>query len=35
MTPEPQPVLSDEDMDMLAGLVEAGELESTTGVADT
>jgi phthiocerol/phenolphthiocerol synthesis type-I polyketide synthase C len=31
--PEPQPVLSSKDMDVLAGLVVAGELESTTGVA--
>jgi phthiocerol/phenolphthiocerol synthesis type-I polyketide synthase C len=33
--PEPQPVLSYEDMDLLAGLVVAGELESTTGVAES
>jgi phthiocerol/phenolphthiocerol synthesis type-I polyketide synthase C len=33
--PDPQPVLSDEDMELLAGLVEAGELESTTGVVET
>ena len=33
--PEPQPVLSYKDMDLLAGLVVAGELESTTGVAES
>ena len=33
--PEPEPVLSHKDMDLLAGLVVAGELESTTGVAES
>ena len=33
--PEPEPVLSDTDMDLLAGLIAAGELESTTGVAES
>ncbi len=35
VAPEQQPALSDEDMDLLADLVEASELETTIGAAET
>ena len=35
VAPEQQPALSDEDMDLLADLVEASELETTMGAAET
>jgi phthiocerol/phenolphthiocerol synthesis type-I polyketide synthase C len=33
--PEPEPALSDEEMELLDALVEASELEATTGVNES